>query len=75
MEYLLFIFRCKYSNCNTSELSKFDLNTTLDNKCHRYNLLDDNGTCTEENFDISTVRDCDEWVYENTHSFVAEVSL
>lgn len=71
---ILYTFRCKYPNCDVSELSKLRLNSSFDLKCHKYELIDDNGTCSEDNFDESTSAHCDEWVYDNPDSFVAEVN-
>ncbi|KAJ8724764.1 hypothetical protein PYW07_015722 [Mythimna separata] len=67
--------RCKYPNCNYTKLSKLNLNSSFDFKCHKYQLFESNGTCDEENFDLSHTFDCDEWVYDRPDSFVAEFNL
>ncbi|CAH0629133.1 unnamed protein product [Chrysodeixis includens] len=68
-------YTCNHPNCNTLELTKLRLNTSLDFKCHKYEILNDNGTCSEDNFDEFNSEYCDEWVYDDPNSFVAELNL
>uniref|UniRef100_A0A2A4K3J3 Major facilitator superfamily (MFS) profile domain-containing protein n=1 Tax=Heliothis virescens TaxID=7102 RepID=A0A2A4K3J3_HELVI len=68
-------YRCKYPNCDYTELIQLEQNSSFDHKCHRYTLHDDNNFCIEENFDLSNVTDCDAWVYDKPDSFVAEFDL
>ncbi|XP_026745435.1 solute carrier family 22 member 1-like [Trichoplusia ni] len=68
-------YTCKYPTCNSLELNNLLLNTTLDLKCRKYEIRDRNASCIEDNFDISHSVHCDEWVYKNNDSFVAELNL
>lgn len=49
-------------------------NSTIDYRCHKYELLNHNGTCTKNDFDLSNFSICSEWDYEKPKSFVAQVS-
>ncbi|CAH0629132.1 unnamed protein product [Chrysodeixis includens] len=68
-------YTCKYPNCDSSQLNNLQLNTTLDLKCRKYEILDNNATCSEDNFDVTNSVHCDEWDYEDPESFVAELNL
>ncbi|CAB3241195.1 unnamed protein product [Arctia plantaginis] len=68
-------YRCKYSNCKHTELSIVNANSTIDQKCHKYELLDPKGTCTEDNFNKSSGVECSEWIYDKPNSLVAEFNL
>ncbi|XP_049697134.2 organic cation transporter protein [Helicoverpa armigera] len=68
-------YRCKYPNCGYTELSQLEQNSSLDYKCHKYRLYDDDGSCSEDNFVVSNATACDEWVYDRPDSFVAEFNL
>ncbi|XP_047023778.1 solute carrier family 22 member 5-like [Helicoverpa zea] len=68
-------YRCKYPNCDYTEIVKLDQNSSFDHKCHKYAQHDDNGFCRAENFDLFNVTECDEWIYDKPDSFVAEFDL
>ncbi|KAJ0179118.1 hypothetical protein K1T71_004830 [Dendrolimus kikuchii] len=69
-------YRCKYNCENVSEFIETALNiTTNAERCLKYPLIDTNGTCSADNFNVTNAITCTEWVYKDPYSFVAEFNL
>lgn len=66
--------RCKYECERNHSLVGSALNLSLKaGKCYKYSLIDENGDCSVDNFNVSNVEACKEWAYDEPESFVAEV--
>ncbi|XP_075972464.1 organic cation transporter protein-like [Anticarsia gemmatalis] len=63
-------YQCKYPECTQTTLNQ----TILEDKCHKYQLIE-NGNCSANNFNLSSLEKCNEWVYDNPYSFVADFQL
>ncbi|XP_012545992.1 organic cation transporter protein isoform X2 [Bombyx mori] len=69
-------YRCRYECERNHSLVGSALNLSLKaGKCYKYSLIDENGDCSVDNFNVSNVEACKEWAYDEPESFVAEFQL